>query len=77
METHECICQLVIISSLDVLIINVLRNRVVDVKECNSILRNAKSDVLAECSVNINLTGYRNSSGSKTAVYIARLKSEL
>ena len=37
MEAHECICQLVIISSLDVLIINVLRNRVVDVKECNSI----------------------------------------
>ena len=77
MEAHECICKLVIIFALDVLIVNVLRNRVVDVKQCNSVIGNAKSDVLAECSVDINLTGYRDSSGSKTAVYIAWLKSKL
>ena len=77
MEAHECICQFVIIFSYDIFIIDIFRNRVVDIKQSNSIVGNAKSDVLAECSVDINFTGFRNTSGSKTAVYISRLKSEL
>ena len=77
MEAHKCIGKLVIIFALDILIIDVLRNGVVDVKQCNSIIGNAKSDVLAECSEDTNLTGYRNSSGSQTAIYIARFKSKL
>ena len=77
MESHKCISKLVIVFSFDILIIDVLRNGVVDVKQCNSVIGNAKSDVLAKSSVDINLTGYRDSSGSQTAVYIARFKSKL
>ena len=77
MEAHECIGKLIIIFALDILIIDVLRNGVVDVKQCNSVIGNAKSDVLAKSSVDIHLTGYRDSSCSKTAVYIAWLKSKL
>ena len=77
MEAHECIGKLIIIFALDILIIDVLRNGVVDVKQCNSVIGNAKSDVLAKSSVDINLAGYRDSSCSKTAVYIAWLKSKL
>ena len=77
MEAHECICQFVIIFSFDIFVIDIFRNRVVDIKQSNSIVGNAKSDVLTECAVDINFTGYRNTSGSKAAVYIARFKSEL
>ena len=77
MEAHECICQFVIIFSFDIFVIDIFRNRVVDIKQSNSIVGNAKSDVLAECSVDINLTGYRNSSGNQTAIYIASMKSKL
>ena len=77
MEAHECICKFVVIFSFDIFVIDIFRNRVVNVKQCNSIVGNAKSDVLAECAVDINFTGYRNTSGSKAAVYIARFKSEL
>ncbi len=77
MESHKCICKFVIVFSFNIFVIDILRNRVVDVKQCNCIVGNAKSDVLAECSVDINFTGYRNSSGNQTAVYIARFKSKL
>ena len=77
MESHKCICKFVVIFSFDIFVIDIFRNRVVNVKQCNSIVGNAKSDVLAECSVDINFAGYRDASGTKTAVYIARLKAEL
>mgnify|MGYP000028439574 CR=1 FL=1 len=65
MESHKCISKLVIVFSFNIFIIDILWNRVVDIKQCNCIIGNAKSDVLAECSVDINLTGYRNSSGNQ------------
>ena len=65
MESHECICQFVIIFSFDIFVIDILRNGVVDVKQCNCIIGDAKSDVLAECSVDINFAGYRDTSGSQ------------
>ena len=77
MESHKCISKLIIVFSFNIFIIDILWNRVVDIKQCNCIIGNAKSDLLAECSVDINLTGYRNSSGSQTAIYIARFKSKL
>ena len=77
MESHKCICKFVVIFSFDIFVIDILRNGVVDVKQCNRVVGDAESDVLAECSVDINFAGYRDSSGTKTAVYIARLKSEL
>ena len=77
MESHKCISKLIIVFSFNIFIIDILWNRVVDIKQCNCIIGNAKSDVLAECSVDINLAGYRDSSCSKTAVYIAWLKSKL
>ena len=58
MEAHECICQFVIIFSFDIFVIDIFRNRVVDIKQSNSIVGNAKSDVLAECAVDINLPEY-------------------
>ena len=63
MESHKCISKLIIVFSFNIFIIDILWNRVVDIKQCNCIIGNAKSDVLAECSVDINLTGYRNSDG--------------
>ena len=63
MESHKCISKLVIIFALDILIIDILRNRVIDIKQCHCVIRDAKSDVLAECAVNIYLTGYRDTSG--------------
>ena len=77
MESHECICKFVIIFSFDIFVIDILRNGVVDVKQCNCVIGDAESDVLAECSVDINFAGYLDASGARTAVYIARLKSEL
>ena len=77
MESQKCISKLIIVFSFNIFIIDILWNRVVDIKQCNCIIGNAKSDVLAECSVDINLTGYRNSSGNQTAIYIARFKSKL
>ena len=46
MESHECICKFVIIFSFDIFVIDILRNRVVDVKQCNCILAYNCSDEL-------------------------------
>ena len=58
MESHKCISKLIIVFSFNIFIIDILWNRVVDIKQCNCIIGNAKSDVLAKCSVDINLTGH-------------------
>ena len=77
MEAHKCICKLVVLELILLLIIDVLRYRVVDVKESNSIIADADTDILGKSAVDINFAGYRNTTGSKTAVNIARLESEL
>ncbi len=61
MESHKCISKCIIVFSFDIFIIDILWNRVVDIKQCNCIIGNAKSDELTKCSVDINLTGYRDS----------------
>ena len=47
-EAHEGISQLIIILALDVLIIDILRNRVIDIEQCNGIVRSTHTDVLRE-----------------------------
>ncbi len=61
MEAHECIGKLIIEFALDVLLVDIVRNGVVDVKQSNCIVADAGSDVLTKSSVDINLTGYRDS----------------
>ena len=77
MEAHKGILQSIRKFALDALFVHILRNGVVDIQQGNGILTDAGSDELAECSVDINLTGYRNSSSCKAAVYIAGNKTEL
>ena len=50
MESHKCISKLIIVFSFNIFIIDILWNRVVDIKQCNCIIGNAKSDVLTKCS---------------------------
>ena len=77
MEAHKGISQLVIVLTLDVLIIDILRNRVVDVKQCNRIIRCTHTDVLRQSTIDIYLASYRNTAANETAVYIARLETKL
>ena len=77
MEAHKCICKRIIVLALDILVIYVLGNGVVDIKQCNSVSGNAHTDIFAQCAVDINLAGYGDSAAYKSAVYIAGLKSEL
>ena len=76
-EAHEGIFQGVREFALDALFVHILRNAVVDIQQGNGILADAGSDELAECSVDIYLTGYGDSSSGETAVYIAGNKAEL
>ena len=77
MEAHEDILLCIIELALDLLVVDVCRNGIVDIKQCNSIIADNGTDELAECSVDIYLTGYRNASLGKTAVNVARYASEL
>ena len=63
--------------ALDRLFVHILRNGVIDVEQCDSILADAGADKLTQCAVNIYLAGYRNTSSGQTTVDIARNKSKL
>ena len=77
MESHKCIFLCIWEFSFDALFVHICRYCIVDIKKCYCILADSSSDKLAECSVNINLTGYRDSLSCQTAVYITWNKSEL
>ena len=77
MESHKCIFMCIVKLALDRLFVHILRNRVIDVEQCDSILAHTGTDKLTQCAVNINLAGYRNASSGQTAVDIARNKSKL
>ena len=77
MESHKCIRMLIVKFALNGLLVHILRYRVVDIQKCYGILANAGSDKLAEYTVDIHLTGYRNSSSGETAVDITWYKTEL
>ena len=73
MEAHEGIGKLVVVFALDSLVVDVLRNGVVDIKKRDGVVGYASADVLGKSTVDIYFTGYRNATACKTAVYIARL----
>ena len=77
MEAHECIGELVVELALDILVVDILRNRVVNVEKSNSIVACAHTDVFRESTIDVNLTSYRNSTANETAVDIARLETKL
>lgn len=77
MESHKCIFMCIVKLALDRLFVHILRNGVIDVEQCDSILAHAGTDKLTQCAVNIYLAGYRNASSGQTAVDIARNKSKL
>ena len=77
MESHKCIFLCIWEFCFNALFIHICRYCIIDVEECNCILADNSSDELAECSVNINLTGYRDSLCCQTAVYITWNESEL
>ena len=77
MEAHKCICVLVAVFALDELIIHCARYCVVDVKERYYVFADASSDVLRQCTVNVNFTGYGDSASGESAVDVAWYKVEL
>src|SRR5699024_1400527 len=76
-EAHEGVGKSIAESGNVVLIVDVLRNAVVDIEKSYRIAGEAYAYVLGESAVDIDLAGYGNSAGSETAVYIAGLKAEL
>ena len=68
MEAHKGICQLVVVLANDVLIVDVLRYRVVDVEQCHCIVGSAHTDVLRESTIDISLASYRDATANQTAV---------
>ena len=76
-EAHECIFLSIVIFTLYIAVVHIRRYRIVDIQQCNCILADNRSDKLAECTVNIHFTGYRNTLSRQTAVDITWHKAEL
>ena len=77
-EAHERVCELVgiLCLSLDFVVVQVLRNGVVDVKQGDGSACDACSDVLRKSAKDVDFAGNRNALVGKAAVYVARLKSK-
>ena len=60
-ESHKGIFVCIVKFALDVLFVHIIRYGIVDIKKCYSILADTGSDELTQCTVDIYLTGYRNS----------------
>ncbi len=76
-EPHEGILQRIGIFSVDLLVIQIRRNRIVDVEERDGVAGKAGTDVLAERAVDVDFTRDRNSARNQPAVHIAGFKAEL
>ena len=76
-ESHKCIFLCIWEFSFNTFFVHICRYCIVDIKKCYCILAHSSSDKLAECSVNINLTGYRDSLSCQTAVDITWYESKL
>ena len=63
--------------AFNLLFVHICRYCIVDIQQCNCILAYNGSDEFTQCSVNINLTGYRDSLCCQTAVYITWNESKL
>ena len=63
--------------TFDIFLIQIIRYRIINIQQGNCVFADAGSDIFTEGSIDINLTGNRNSSSSQTAVYITGHKSKL
>ena len=70
MEAHEGVGELVAV-------LDILRHRVVDVEQCNSVVAGTHTNILREGTIDIYLTGHGDTTAHKAAVYIAGLKAKL
>ena len=77
MEAHEGILVRIGEFALDGLPVHILGDGVVDVEQGNCVLRNACPDVLAQRTVDVDLTGDRDAAAGETAVHIAGNEAEL
>ena len=77
MEAHEGICQLIVVLANNILIVDILRNRIVDVEQCHCIIRSTHADVLRKSTIDVHLAGYRDATACQTAVDIAWLETKL
>ena len=77
MESHKGIFERVIIFALDFCLIHIIWNGIINIKQGDSVLAYDCSDVLADCTVDIHLAGYRNPLRGQTTVHITRYKTKL
>ena len=77
MEAHKCIFVCIVEFIFDTLFIHICRNGVINIQQSNRILAHAGTDKLAERTINIHFTGYRNSHSRQTAVHVTGHKTEL
>ena len=66
----------IVVVPFDLLIVQILRNGVVDIQQGDLVAGNAQADVLAQSAVNIHLAGHWDALGHQAAVNIARNKAE-
>lgn len=76
-EAHKSIGQSVAEFVLDLPLIETCRHGIVDVQQCDRIVTDAKADVLAQRTVNVNFTCHGNPACRKAGVYITRFEPEL
>ena len=76
-ETHKGVGEGIVKLAFDVLVIEVLGNRVVDVQQGDGVTGDAQADVLAEGAVDIHLAGHRDAPGHQPGIHVAGLKAEL
>ena len=77
-EAHKRIRETILVAVLlhDVLIVDILRCRVVDVEQRHCISAGAQADILRQGTVDVYLAGHGDTARYQTGVDVARLKSE-
>ena len=76
-EAHEGVGELVVVLADDVLIVDILGYRVVDVEQGDGVVAQAHADVLRERTVDVHLAGHGDATAHQTGVDIAGLETEL
>ena len=76
-EAHEDIMQGVREPALYCFLIHICRYSVVDIQQSHALLCYAGGDILGQGTVDVDLAGYRDSSGGQAAVHITWFEAEL
>ena len=66
MEAHERVGELIVVLADDVLVVDILRYRVVDVEQGDGIVAQAHADVLRESAIDVHLAGYGDAAADET-----------